>query len=560
MDLIVPFIGHHDASVRASALSCTGKIFNVQGVPSVDMEKILFLGSVAEAKDAAPQTNLVNTVMQCIATCVDSDTAQAPPIPVEALEALCCLAQSHVLVNTSLWQPVVDIAVATLSNKEGNTKLYGTKLLGLLGKQISESESPYDPTRKATHTNLVQPSTVQFWNVLMSQHLTALFQDPAAAIRSSACDCASYVGNDCFAKLSPQTRVICQTQLLGLTADQNTNVRAAASRALGVFVLYPELRDDLLFVMDVANCLIQVVDDKSVPTRVKASWALGNLGDSLVARHVEATPTASVVVPTKLLVQLAHAALKVAKDNDKVRPNAMRSLGGLGRIANQEFLQLPEGPKLMESIALELLGNVSSGAVKIRWNACHALGHILGNNALSSKLPWMATIIKTLCDVVSTAPNFKVRINAAQALQTPTQRPFFGPTEYIAHLIKTLILGVDSVNAIDDFSEFKYQPQLREQVRAASRFACTFGRQHRLIVRLQPPSSATCPLECAGVCVLLPFVCHLTVLLLLHATYVLAARPVPHVLAVSYAVPRGQSCGRGLARPRQPLAWYCTHV
>ncbi len=38
-------------------------------------------------------------------------------------------------------------------------------------------------------------------------------------------------------------RVLCITLLLGRTSDDDHHVRAAAVRALGVYVLYPSLRE-----------------------------------------------------------------------------------------------------------------------------------------------------------------------------------------------------------------------------------------------------------------------------------------------------------------------------
>ena len=41
----------------------------------------------------------------------------------------------------------------------------------------------------------------------------------------------------------PDKHMLCVTLLLGMTNDEDHNVRAAAVRALGVYVLYPCLRE-----------------------------------------------------------------------------------------------------------------------------------------------------------------------------------------------------------------------------------------------------------------------------------------------------------------------------
>jgi hypothetical protein len=72
------------------------------------------------------------------------------------------------------------------------------------------------------------------------------------------------------------------TLLFSLSSDADANVRAAACRALGVFVLFPSLREDPLFVSDMTKAILLQRDDKTILVRVRASWAIGNLCDALV--------------------------------------------------------------------------------------------------------------------------------------------------------------------------------------------------------------------------------------------------------------------------------------
>ena len=58
--------------------------------------------------------------------------------------------------------------------------------------------------------------------------------------------------------------------------------QGSAVRALGVLVLYPVLRQDVLFVADTANTILSCMQDTSFGVRIKAAWALGNLSDALV--------------------------------------------------------------------------------------------------------------------------------------------------------------------------------------------------------------------------------------------------------------------------------------
>ena len=74
-------------------------------------------------------------------------------------------------------------------------------------------------------------------------------------------------------------------------------------------------RDDDLYVMDVANALLETVTDSSLPTRVRASWALGNLCDALVLKQQTQD---GYDIPISLITRLVDAALIVARDSDKV--------------------------------------------------------------------------------------------------------------------------------------------------------------------------------------------------------------------------------------------------
>ena len=59
-------------------------------------------------------------------------------------------------------------------------------------------------------------------------------------------------------------------------------IKASSVRALGVFVQYPCLRDDVLFVADTANAVLTAMTDAKIMVRMKAAWSLANVSDSLV--------------------------------------------------------------------------------------------------------------------------------------------------------------------------------------------------------------------------------------------------------------------------------------
>ena len=133
---------------------------------------------------------------------------------------------------------------------------------------------------------------VDFWLPLLQAPLPLVLQKQSNhAVRATACDCLADVGAKTFEQLPMDKRLLCVrdvpsltskrhhidimcvnptsdrrawcqydvvfiqiTLLLGLSSDEDSNVRASAIRALGVYVLYPCLREDVSFVGDVAHC------------------------------------------------------------------------------------------------------------------------------------------------------------------------------------------------------------------------------------------------------------------------------------------------------------------
>lgn len=124
----------------------------------------------------------------------------------------------------------------------------------------------------------------------------------------------------CTVVFKDKTQLMCITVLLGLTYIENYLVKTAAVRALGIYVLFPCLREvgvlitsydhnlqfksdilnpryvnlwkkieqlcssfqDVMFVADTANTVLAALDDRSTNVRAKAAWSLGNLTDTLI--------------------------------------------------------------------------------------------------------------------------------------------------------------------------------------------------------------------------------------------------------------------------------------
>lgn len=71
--------------------------------------------------------------------------------------------------------------------------------------------------------------------------------------------------------------------LLALSESENALVCASATRALAILVLFPSLRDDVFSIQNAIEAAIKIIQNESLPVRIKASWALANITDAIVS-------------------------------------------------------------------------------------------------------------------------------------------------------------------------------------------------------------------------------------------------------------------------------------
>lgn len=123
---------------------------------------------------------------------------------------------------------------------------------------------------------------IEWWKTMMETHLQQACSSTVASIRSAACDCFASMDKSVFEMFHVRYQRLAVTLLFSLISDTDANVRGAACRALGIFVLFPSLREDAMFVSDMTRAILSQKDDKTILVRVRASWAIGNLCDALV--------------------------------------------------------------------------------------------------------------------------------------------------------------------------------------------------------------------------------------------------------------------------------------
>uniref|UniRef100_A0A8B9MBF0 HEAT repeat-containing protein 6 n=1 Tax=Accipiter nisus TaxID=211598 RepID=A0A8B9MBF0_9AVES len=266
--------------------------------------------------------------------------------------------------------------------------------------------------------------------------------------------------------LQNDQQILCVTLLLGLNHSENPLVKAAAARALGVYILFSCLRQDVMFVADTANAILNSLHDKSPNVRAKAAWSLGNLTDTLIINMETMGQSFQEEFSDLLLLKMLRSATEASKDRDKVKSNAVRALGNVLHFLQPYHIANPRFREAIEESLQALISTVQSEAtMKVRWNACYALGNVFKNPALPlGEAPWTTQAYSALSSVVKSCKNFKVRIKSAMALSIPSKRECYGSTEQFCQIWSALVIALQKSEDTEDFLEFKYSASLRTQI------------------------------------------------------------------------------------------------
>lgn len=115
--------------------------------------------------------------------------------------------------------------------------------------------------------------------------------------------------------LQRSQQIILISLLSGSSCDEETSIRAAAVRALAVFVVFPSLRDDMCYVENSIESTVRALAEDSFDILVKGSWALAKISDVLLANSSNAN---HVTIMDDLFERMFNVTLS-CKSNDKVK-------------------------------------------------------------------------------------------------------------------------------------------------------------------------------------------------------------------------------------------------
>ncbi|KAI8379388.1 armadillo-type protein [Radiomyces spectabilis] len=297
--------------------------------------------------------------------------------------------------------------------------------------------------------------------------------DESPLVRTITGDCMANMCKDIFELIDGRHQMLALTLMLPLPMDDDANVKAAGCRALGVFILFPSVRQNPYFVSDIITAVLEQMMDKSLLVRVRASWAQGNLCDAMVLQRTSEEFCFPEWISVGVWRSIMTTATNASMDNDKLRSNAVRAMGSLLQITPKEYFADGRNMQLIKSAMGELIKNMETGALKTRWNACHAASNLLKNEDYpigymsdGGMYQWTEGFYHALVHSLNSCKNFKVRINSCLALATPTKREFYGDQRLFNKTVEGVLKAWDACQdgAETEFQEYRYREQLKHQL------------------------------------------------------------------------------------------------
>ncbi|XP_011074984.1 HEAT repeat-containing protein 6 isoform X2 [Sesamum indicum] len=531
------------SSLLAAAINCLSAALSV--TPSSASVKNMLLGEMSTGSlEGRQRSGVLYTLIRY------SEQLSSPSISLEAFQALKALAHNYPKVIALCWDQISSIAYGILSSFSGvpprlwrvnvehtvppikeriitaAIKVLDECLRAISGFKGTEDlsndkflDSPFTSDYVKTKAissaplnGLESPASSEYeskayllgserWIEATDKHLPITIKYSSAMVRAASVTCFAGMTSSVFFSLpkDKQEFIICSSIDAALN-DEVPSVRSAACRAIGVIACFPQIYHS----PEVLEKFIRAAEhnalDSLVSVRITASWALANICDAL-GHYIDAlhagrgsldSRTSSEVIPL-----LVDSSLRLARDNDKVKANAVRALGNLSRFIKFTSQPLVHGDPMdgmhyngvesskdymneradslpsaslgtfdwLEQMVQTFLSCVTTGNVKVQWNVCHALSNLFLNKTLKLRdMDWASPVFSILLLLLRDSSNFKIRIQAATALAVPETirdygKSYFDVVKSVEHVVENF-----KSDQISDPSNFKYWIALEKQL------------------------------------------------------------------------------------------------
>ncbi|XP_044422554.1 HEAT repeat-containing protein 6 [Triticum aestivum] len=380
---------------------------------------------------------------------------------------------------------VIDECLRVSSGFKGADDLKECRLLDI--QQISDC-TVNKSIKSAPHFEIETPGPSQNcslditlgtnrWTEVLETHLPRGLSHASAMVRTASLTCFAGMTSDVFFSLPVNKRdYVTSSSVHAALSDAVATVRSAACRAIGIVSCFSQILSSPSLPGEFIKAIDFNTQNSSTPVRITASWALANLCSSIRFRALElqTDPTADLLDKSTISL-LVEIALRLTKDGEKVKSNAVRALGYLSRFIrfNHHCDAVDDSrnsvfygdPVCLQTMVQALMSSVTTGNVKVQWNVCHALSNLFMNDTVRlSEMQWASSVYSILLLLLRDSNNYKIRMHAAVALAVPVTRLDYGSSfpdvvRGLTHVLESL-----SSNSSSSPSNFKHRDNLEKQL------------------------------------------------------------------------------------------------
>lgn len=348
---------------------------------------------------------------------------------------------------------IAKILLFELNDSQEEIKIYNSKCLDSLAHEMSNYLT--------VSLNDIEECK-QFWLTILPGAVEKI-EDPETnnIIKATLCDFLSNIGVQIFERLDHTEQMELVKILSRISCSEEPTVKSASVRVLAVYALFPSMKEDLCFVENTAELILPLMKESNLFVRLRTSWSLSNLSESILTN----TSSDYDRISDSLLQRLLQSTIESTLDNDKVKSNAVRTLGNLLCLILPKHIEdLTWKHLIFECIDKLVISMKTGNNAKVKWNACYAVGNLVKNQHLfitNSDFNWQQNVFDNLCFMLNNV-NFKVRINASAALQKIESRYLYG--NHFIPIWKSLILALERSDNLVDFNEYNHRDNLQEQL------------------------------------------------------------------------------------------------
>ncbi|KAJ4774736.1 HEAT repeat-containing protein 6 [Rhynchospora pubera] len=383
---------------------------------------------------------------------------------------------------TSSVVKVMDECLRAASGFQGTDDRLEFRLMDI--QQVSDktrkkrvSSAPCFELQQGLDTSNSQPDVDNFfvvilWNEAIERHMPVALCHSAPSVKAASVTCFAGMTSAVFFSLSREKQEFVIFSSVGAaTKEAIPALRSAACRAIGIISSFPPVISNSRVLYDFIHAVELNTRNQLASVRITASWALANICDSVRLRAAEFPKEDLPCEVVKSISLLVESALRLAKDGDKIKSNAVRALGYLSRFIRFDdpsgaHNNLSSGDSnWLERMVQAFLSCVTTGNVKVQWNVCHALSNLFMNETLKlQSTSWAPTVFHILLLLIRDSTNYKIRIHAAVALAVPTSRIEYGSS--FSDVVQGIVQVIESLSSdhSSNPSSYKYKDNLEKQL------------------------------------------------------------------------------------------------